>query len=282
MIKELTSLRGIFILLIFFWHCMNLYPGGGMVVSFFFVLSGYSLTLGYKHRLLQPGFSYKNYFTRRCIKFYPLHWMCLLAAIVLQMSFNIKEIPVFLTNASLLQSWVPDRSYYFSYNAVSWYLSDTIFFAAVFPFLCSFIVHANCTIKILIVVSSICIYATVALISPSEWHHSLLYVNPLIRLTDFVLGIYLALCFLHLKENNTESFLSNGKVAEMIAIMAVLMLIVEPYLLDGESRLLGPVYWPLITILLLTVSISNHNGGGTSCWKTNYCKCLGNIVFHFS
>ena len=140
-------------------------------------------------------------------------------------------------------------------------MSDTIFFAAVFPFLCSFIVHANRTIKILIAVAFAYIYATVALISPSEWHHSLLYVNPLIRVTDFVLGIYLALCFLHLKENNTEPFLSNGKVAEMIAIMAVLMLIVEPYLLDGESRLLGPVYWPLITILLLTVSISNHNGG---------------------
>ena len=89
-IKELTSLRGIFILLMFFWHCKSLYPGGGMAVSFFFVLSGYSLTLGYKHRLLQPGFSYKNYFTRRCIKFFPLHWMCLLAAIVLQISFNIK------------------------------------------------------------------------------------------------------------------------------------------------------------------------------------------------
>lgn len=44
MIKSLTSLRGIFILFIFFHHCMNLYPGGGsMAVTFFFVLGGFSM-----------------------------------------------------------------------------------------------------------------------------------------------------------------------------------------------------------------------------------------------
>ena len=89
MIKSLTSLRGIFILFIFFHHCLDIYPGGGtMAVTFFFVLSGFSLTLGYKDRVLQPEFCYTQYITRRCIKFYPLHWLCLLSA----------AIPVFITS----------------------------------------------------------------------------------------------------------------------------------------------------------------------------------------
>lgn len=262
-IKELTSLRGIFILLMFFWHCKNIYPGGGMAVTFFFVLSGFSLTIGYKDRLLQTSFSYKQYFSRRCIKFYPLHWMCLLAAIVLQMSFSFKEVPVFLANASLLQSWIPDRSYYFSYNAVSWYLSDTIFFAAVFPLICRLIVKTSVKWKAGIGALFVILFILTALFAPTKWHHALLYVNPLVRLTDFVLGIFLALFFFYLKENGEKTvFLSNGKVTDFLAIVAIVGLIVEPFLLKGETLLLGPVYWPLVSILLLTVSLSNVKGGG--------------------
>ncbi len=84
MIKSLTSLRGIFILFIFFHHCLNLYPGGGtMAVSFFFVLGGFSMTIGYKDKVLKSYFSYKDYLSRRYIKFYPLHWLCLLAVMPL-------------------------------------------------------------------------------------------------------------------------------------------------------------------------------------------------------
>lgn len=279
-IKELTSLRGIFILLMFFWHCKNLYPGGGMAVAFFFVLSGFSLTIGYKDKLLQTDFSYKQYFSRRCIKFYPLHWMCLLAAIVLQMSFSFKEIPIFLTNASLLQSWIPDRSFYFSYNAVSWYLSDTIFFAAVFPLLCGMIVKSSAKGKTFIGVLFATLYVLTIILTPAKWHHALLYVNPLLRLTDFVLGIFLALLFLYLKDNGAKTvFMSNGKVAGFIAIVAIVGLIVEPYLLKGETLLLGPVYWPLVAILLLAVSLSNVNGGGYKLLESKSLQVLGEHSF---
>lgn len=66
MIKSLTSLRGIFILFIFFHHCLHLYPGGGtMAVAFFFVLGGFAMTLGYKDKIMKEDFNYKQYLTRR-------------------------------------------------------------------------------------------------------------------------------------------------------------------------------------------------------------------------
>lgn len=72
MIKNLTALRGIFILFIFFHHCLDLYPGGGtMAVTFFFVLGGFSMALGYRDRIMSSSFKYKDYLIRRCIKFYP-------------------------------------------------------------------------------------------------------------------------------------------------------------------------------------------------------------------
>ena len=132
MIKELTFLRGVFILFVFLHH-MSVFPGGGgLGVAFFFVLGGFAMTLGYSSRVVKESFSYREYLSRRIVKFYPLHWLCLLAALPLvNGSFNWLTFGV---NAALLHSWVPKGSFYFSYNMVSWYLANTMFFAVVFPF----------------------------------------------------------------------------------------------------------------------------------------------------
>ena len=139
MIKSFTSLRGVFIFFIFLHHCMNLYLGGGsMAVTFFFVLGGFVLTLGYKDKVLQPDFSYKQFILRRCIKFYPLHWICLGVALILSVStmqFGLKDVPILFLNAALVQTLIPIGKVYFSFNAVSWYLADTMFFALVFPYI---------------------------------------------------------------------------------------------------------------------------------------------------
>lgn len=82
-IPALDSLRFLFMLVIFFHH-LDLYPhGGGIAVSFFFILSGFSLTIGYRDRVLQPEFSYSNYITKRLVKFYPLHWLILFFVVAL-------------------------------------------------------------------------------------------------------------------------------------------------------------------------------------------------------
>ncbi len=38
---------------------------------FFFVLGGFFMTLGYKDKVTNGDFNYKQYFTLRCIRFYP-------------------------------------------------------------------------------------------------------------------------------------------------------------------------------------------------------------------
>lgn len=103
-------------------------------------------------------------------------------------------------------------------------------------------------------------YALVAIYSPSEWHHALLYINPLLRLTDFVIGIYLALWFIKLKKKEEKN--ETSRLIEWLALIAIILVAVEPYLVDGEVRLMGPVYWPLIGVLLITASLSSINGGG--------------------
>ena len=164
MIKSLTSLRGIFILFIFFHHCLRLYPGGGtMAVTFFFVLGGFAMTLGYKDKIASKDFDYKQYLTRRCIKFYPLHLLCILAVMPLAfLSFTWLDVPKLALNAVLLQTWVPIPEWYFSFNWVSWYLANTMFFAAVFPFVFKCISGASSKGKGLMTSLMAIIYVVVA------------------------------------------------------------------------------------------------------------------------
>lgn len=281
MIKSLTSLRGIFILFIFFHHCLNIYPGGGsMAVAFFFVLGGFSMTLGYKDRVLKPEFSYKQYITRRCIKFYPLHWLCLIAALPLVgLPLTLKQGGAFALNAALLQTFLPVKQLFFSYNAVSWYLADTLFFAVVFPPLIRWILKATPKGRIAIAALFAAVYITVAVLIPTEWYHYALYISPYMRLTDFVFGIYLALGFMSLKERHKEpTFNNNGTMSLFVIFGLIVLLVVESCLLPKPVFHIAPVYWLLVATVILLASSVPINGGG-KLLENKYLQRLGELSF---
>lgn len=285
MIRSLTSLRGVFILFIFFHHCMNIYPGGGsMAVTFFFVLGGFSLTLGYKDRVLNPEFSYKQFITKRCIKFYPLHWLCLIAALPLVgLPITLKQGGVLLSNAALMQTLLPMKGWFFSYNAVSWYLADTLIFAVLFPPLVKWILKASPKGRMGIAFLFAVIYIAVAVLIPTEWYHCVLYISPYMRLTDFVFGIYLALGYLKIKSGNYElKMLKQGTLSFLIIIGLIALLVVESCLLPKPIFHIAPVYWILVALVIVTASLSTGNGGGTGCWKTDIYSDSGNLVLLFS
>lgn len=280
MIKSLTSLRGIFILFIFFHHCLDLYPGGGsMAVAFFFILGGFSMTLGYKDKVIRSDFRFKQYLTRRCIKFYPFHWLCLLAVLPLSLlSFRMSQIPVFFANAALLQAWVPIKSVYFSFNWASWYLADTMFFAIVFPIVFRWIVSAGAKGRALIAILIASLYALLVVLLPKEQYHAILYISPYVRLTDFIFGIYLALLFGKLKHIPARWW--NSKTAGQIIVFALItLLVVESCLLPENTRLIAPVYWILVGAVILIASLIKPSGGGYFILENKYLLRLGELSF---
>ena len=282
MIKSFTSLRGIFILFIFFHHCLDLYPGGGtLAVAFFFILGGFGLTLGYKDRVMSSLFNIRQYFTKRVIKFYPLHLVCLLAALPLALpSFSVKQVLVLVINAALLQSWIPIKGVNFSFNGVSWYLADTMFFAVIFPFLLKWIINASPKGKVLIATAFAVIYAVVAIIIPTDIHHAILYISPYMRLTDFVFGIYLALGYLKFKEKPI-SFYSNNSLTQVLVFALIVLLVVESCVLSEDTVLFAPVYWPFLASLILIASLSEVVGGGRNYSGTNISNGLENLASRY-
>lgn len=279
MIKSLTSLRGIFCIIIFLHHCPNLYPGGGaMAVAFFFVLGGFSMTLGYSEKLKLPDWNYRNFIAKRAIKLCPLHWMCLIIALptLLLHSLDIRTtLGIIGINAALLQSWVPIAKVYYSLNSVSWYLSDTMFFAIVFPPLCRMIMGSNRMQKIIIAAIMAIIYMIVVNIIPKDKYSAVLYICPMIRLMDFVFGMYLAFAYKTLKNTFEFDKFYLGIFLQVFSVILIVLLVIESCLLNEPVNRISPLFWPLIGALLLTVSLSGNCAGGAIGWKTNTCFVSG-------
>lgn len=258
MIKSLTALRGLFILFIFLHHA-GVYPGGGtMGVVFFFVLSGFSMTLGYHERVMSPDFYYREYLTRRAIKIYPLHWITLIANIPLTLMSALHWwlIPLFFVNAILLQTTVPIPEVYFSYNAVSWFLADILVFSVVFPFIFRWIFALTNIKRGILMLIGFLLYSVIAFISfklPEGVTQGIIYINPLVRLFDFVFGILLGLDLLAIKEKlaikQLTRSIEGGIVVAILVIIA--LLVVESFLLNERMTLLAPLYWPLTAVLIL-------------------------------
>ena len=189
MLKSIQSLRGIFALLIYFHHVEVFPAGGDSGVCFFTVLSGFVLSDGYQNRFRQNSISYGSFLKRRLARIYPLHLLCFIGAFLL--TYQMAHNPVtWLVNLLLLQSWSPDPQVHFSANAVSWFLSMILFCYLLFPFIIRFLDRWR---RNFYIASSIlfAVYFIAIQFVPSGMLNNIIYINPLMRLPDFILGIIL-------------------------------------------------------------------------------------------
>ena len=279
MIKELTSLRFVLILVIFFHHALPSYPGGGdMGVACFFVLSGFCYALGYGYRVMSADFSYRAFIKKRLNKFYPLHWITLLIAIPLSLNAGLgwKNGAILGVNALLLQSWFPLSSVYYSFNGVSWFLSDMVFLVVLFPFL--FRLLDRGTRRWLFILPIAVVYGLLCIFTPDDLRNTALYVNPLVRVCDFIVGMLSGMCYLRLKENRSvEASVQHYRVLlRAVSLLSFLMLLAMSILIPGQITLMAWIFWPAAAVMLISISLTP--GGLLS---TPMLQHLGQVSFPF-
>lgn len=193
-IRSLQSLRGIFALMIFFHHFY--YPEGGALwppggdcgVAFFLILSGFVMTDGYAARVMADSFSLRRFMGLRLARLWPLQLLCLGAALLL---YRFGYPPAIALNALMLQSWVPDPTFYFSGNAVSWCLADLMFCYAIFPWLLRAITRHTRAALIIFIFLALVLLCYGLLFCPQPLVVPLMYISPATRWLDFALGIFL-------------------------------------------------------------------------------------------
>lgn len=180
------------------------------------------------------------------------------------LSFGWMDIPKLFLNAVLLQTWIPIKEVYFSFNAVSWYLADTMFFAIVFPIVFKWISNTSSKGRVALATALAVIYVIVALLIPEEKYHAVRYISPYMRLMDFVLGIYLALGYMKLRERPVRS--KNRVISQIVVALLIVFLVLESCLLSETLTLFAPVYWIPVALLILIASLSEQ-----IFWGKNGC-----------
>ncbi len=215
-LDSLTALRFFAALHVLLFHLQGLaaLPGplwshqllgtGFVSVSFFFVLSGFILTVSYAGR--PPKQRLAAYAGGRFARLYPLYLLALL--LMLPAWFKSWSVGPSLATPLLLQAWVP--TWALAWNPPAWSLSVEAFFYVMFPFLLPVVLRLSSRKAWVLAVAGwfVGILFSVAYVwfSPDGLSHvddatqapwlNALKFYPLMRLPEFFVGMALGKSFL--------------------------------------------------------------------------------------
>lgn len=267
MIKPLTSLRFFFAMMVFVSHMWilkedspfmrqlyaDIFYEGYIGVSFFFILSGFVLAYNYHDKMLSGQIKFSQFWLARFARIYPLHLLTLLIAIPLSFTGNATEwVNRFVLNIFLIQSFVPSDDIYFYFNSVSWSISDEWFFYLMFPFLVFFMLKR----RYLKFLAFLLLLIPIGLFLVKEsYHEKYFYINPLLRLGDFLIGKMLFRVYRKRKDNE---ILNNTNTATFAEIGSIILLSIFLYFHGDVSQgfRYSCYYWLPMIVLIYTFAYS--------------------------
>lgn len=205
-------------------------------VGFFFVLSGFILAYVYPS-LDHPG-AVKRFWIARFARIWPAHIAALLLCYLLldfdpsRLSTGVDSLAVGAANLALVHAWIPYPTYFFGYNNVSWSISTEAFFYLVFPLLIVAFARtwwwklalaaaiaggliAICTMAELPVFTSLDDGITTT---------GLIYISPLARLFEFILGMSAAVLWRKTQAKATFG-VGVGTIFEVAAILLTFVMV---------------------------------------------------------
>ncbi len=287
MIQSVQSLRFLFIMLVVFSHIYGKVFdfGGECGVSFFFILSGFILSYAYAKQVLEGNFQTMSFVKRQLTKFYPLHLLTFVVMVVLDARLGrYFEWYRLLPNALLLQSWIPDDSFFFVANGSSWFLSDLLFFYLVFASAFKLLVQIPHRKLLLLGFVIGGLYILLALSIPLEKVNAVLYASPALRVIDFCIGI---LCYrLYASEwgqrmRNRLQSMSTMSIS-IVELTMVALVVCSFFVYENMSLRFRCValFW-LVLPLFLTVYVSSDKASGmvTKLLHHPVLQRLGDISF---
>lgn len=296
MINSLQSLRGIFAILIFLSHYVIgpdghrvFYAGGTMGVEFFIVLSGFVMCAGYEKKVDSHAISYRDFMTRRLIRIYPLHLLCLAAWIVLGIGSRHFQADVITANALLLQSWAPGQRVFYGCNTPSWCLSVFIFLYALFPFLSrAYYSHKSLFLKIFF--GWWAAFVIFIAILPDDGNENYLLwftrIAPPARLLDFVIGMLLWHLYVRLRDGSFAKKLQSMPLAAKTAVELMPLFLYAAAAVGFEVLSLkwcSAALWWLPTIACVMIYALMDRRGGALSWLfgRRWLVAFGNASFCF-
>lgn len=218
-------------------HIANVLNQGAIGMSLFFVLSGF--VLAYNYDGLQPIKKYKDFIIRRFARIYPIYcfaallllpWLGLAIANHSMVFVTSRYAFIFFTNIFLIQGWFPQLFSYWNDNA-SWSLSVEAFCYVLFPIILYGLqlVNEKKLLLVLLVAYIFTILPGIAYLLYPENAPTMptIYALPIFRLSEFVVGMVVALFFIRQKKCPEYVFL---KVFVALFLMFIYLGFIASYM----------------------------------------------------
>lgn len=189
-------------------------------VSFFFVLSGF--ILAYVYPSLETKKALGQFWLARWARIWPAHIAALLLVLLLVPVTNWllptadNKLHITLANLFLVHGWMQSNAYYFSFNLPSWSISTELFFYLCFPLL---IFRFKKTWWLTLIGAFLLLAFFIHTANQTRGYglmYSLIYINPLARLFEFVLGMTVALVWQRLRSLNINQ--KTGTLLEFLSL----------------------------------------------------------------
>ena len=160
-------------------------------VTFFFISSAFLLSARHPFDRLTAR-DYRTFVVGHAMRLYPLNWLALALMIALALAFHTTEINWYGTalTALLVQSWSPVHEVHYGLNSVAWFMSALLFCYVAYPFLAHWVGHWRLRYKALLTVALVLVMS-LALVPLDPVGRETMFVNPLVHVVDFTVGILL-------------------------------------------------------------------------------------------
>ncbi|MDO8947595.1 MAG: acyltransferase [Desulfocapsaceae bacterium] len=290
-IEALTFLRFVAAIIVVFFHfgkktelasyAQQFILSGPMMVTFFFVLSGFVLMVAHYNKNKE---TLRNYYMARIARIVPVYMLGLFLSFYLYFNQGGNDVISLLLSITFLQSWFPPYS--LSLNGPAWSLSVEAFFYLAFPFIL-FAVKKSCiSCKKFTILSLVFYLFSQAILSnllnvkfyngfPSI-SHDLIYYFPLSHSCSFVLGVSGG----YIYAKHTQFF---NKTGFLPIIVLILTFFVTCLTLQNSRALSGIVGFPLaygssfysLLFILLILSVAYSKSIITSFMSMPFLVLLG-------
>jgi len=266
-------------------------------VSVFLILSGFLMTINYykKDRVVSCSFTSNVLFAWNKIKkLYPLHILMLFVAIPvvgLKDFLSIKKFIIFIEDVILVQSWAPKSSVYFSFNAVSWYLSVCLFLYFCFPWIIKIIEKyktkntAYCILCLMFGIQLFLAFFSSKInndfLGSDGFTKWFVYIFPMMRLIDFIVGCNVGYLYNIRSTSNTEK--STNVITLFLVIIMIAICVLFQCFFPKDEALSHQEIWYLYSCIFTLVNalmiyvIAINKGVLSSVLNNSLFVTIGNL-----
>jgi peptidoglycan/LPS O-acetylase OafA/YrhL len=272
-IEALTSLRFVAAFFVTFFHfggqttlALNA-PWlllGPQMVTFFFVLSGFVLTLS---NLNKTTFSFRGFYIARISRLLPAYLMALGLMVIIGRSESTMTLRAELLNLFFMQAWFPP--YATSVNSPGWSVSVEIFFYALFPYIVGILKSRKNTFGFIFAAAALVYFLSQAVLlklnnlkemsDTSGYLFHIVHYLPLSHLSSFLLGIAGG-CLVVVHGDRLAAHESHGGVIVIFGITATGLALFFPewivYLFGGLIPAFDAGFFaPLFLFMIVSVTV---------------------------